>query len=72
MMNKPPLPFTKKMRLGNMPQIRIVVDKELERVWSGNATPKQAMDNAWRTVISCCVVLSNLHIKRRLPRHCLS
>lgn len=40
MMNKPPLPFTKGMRLGNMPQIRTVVDEELERVWSGKATPK--------------------------------
>lgn len=46
MMNKPPLPFTKGMRLGNMPQIRTVVDEELERVWSGKATPKQALDNA--------------------------
>ncbi len=46
MLNKPPLPFTKGMRLGNMQQIRIVVDEELERVWTGKATPQEALDNA--------------------------
>lgn len=35
MLNKPPLPFTKGLRLGNMPQIRSVVDEELEGVWTG-------------------------------------
>jgi len=46
MLNKPPLPFTKGMRLGNMQQIRIVVDEELERVWTGKATPQEALDSA--------------------------
>lgn len=46
MMNKPPLPFTKGMRLGNMPQIRTIVDEELESVWTGKKTPQQALDSA--------------------------
>lgn len=46
MMNKPPLPFTKGMRLGNMPQIRTVIDEELESVWTGKQSPQNAMDNA--------------------------
>lgn len=46
MMNKPPLPFTKGMRLGNMPQIRTIIDEELEGVWSGQKTAKQALDES--------------------------
>lgn len=46
MLNKPPLAFTKGMRLGNMPQIRTVVDEELESVWTGKKTPQAALDNA--------------------------
>ncbi|MFC0138919.1 sn-glycerol-3-phosphate ABC transporter substrate-binding protein UgpB [Erwinia mallotivora] len=46
MLNKPPLPFTKGMRLGNMPQIRAVIDEELEGVWTGSLTPQVALDNA--------------------------
>ena len=46
MLNKPPLAFTKGLRLGNMPQIRTVVDEELESVWTGKETPKTALDNA--------------------------
>ena len=46
MLNKPPLPFTRGMRLGNMPQIRIIIDEELESVWAGKQSPKQALDNA--------------------------
>ena len=46
MMNKPPLPFTKGLRLGNMPQIRTIVDEELESVWTGKKTPQQALDSA--------------------------
>jgi sn-glycerol 3-phosphate transport system substrate-binding protein len=38
MLNKPPLPFTKGLRLGNMPQIRTIVDEELESVWTGKKT----------------------------------
>ncbi|MFV8766154.1 sn-glycerol-3-phosphate ABC transporter substrate-binding protein, partial [Yersinia enterocolitica] len=44
--NKPPLPYTKGLRLGNMPQIRTVVDEELEGVWTGKKTPQQALDTA--------------------------
>nr|WP_322093105.1 sn-glycerol-3-phosphate ABC transporter substrate-binding protein UgpB [Paraburkholderia bannensis] len=46
MLNKPPLPYTKGLRLGNMPQIRTVVDEELEQVWTGSKTPQQALDSA--------------------------
>ncbi len=46
MLNKPPLPFTKGLRLGNMPQIRTVVDEELEQVWAQKLTPQAALDAA--------------------------
>ncbi len=46
MLNKPPLPFTKGLRLGNMPQIRTVIDEELESVWTGKQTAQQALDTA--------------------------
>ncbi|PLR34342.1 sn-glycerol-3-phosphate ABC transporter substrate-binding protein UgpB [Chimaeribacter californicus] len=46
MLNKPPLPFTRGLRLGNMPQIRTVVDEELESVWTGKKTAQQALDSA--------------------------
>ncbi len=44
MLNKPPLAFTKGLRPGNMPQIRTIVDKELEQVWAEKKTPQQALD----------------------------
>lgn len=46
MLNKPPLPYTKGLRLGNMPQIRTVVDEELEQVWAQKKTPQTALDSA--------------------------
>ncbi|MGV2292146.1 sn-glycerol-3-phosphate ABC transporter substrate-binding protein UgpB [Trinickia sp. YCB016] len=46
MLNKPPLPYTKGLRLGNMPQIRTIVDEELEQVWAEKKTPKEALDSA--------------------------
>ncbi|WP_420819607.1 sn-glycerol-3-phosphate ABC transporter substrate-binding protein UgpB [Pandoraea terrae] len=46
MLNKPPLPYTRGLRLGNMPQIRTVVDEELEGVWSGKLPAKEALDKA--------------------------
>ena len=46
MLNKPPLPFTRGLRLGYMPQIRTVVDEELEQVWASKKTPQQALDDA--------------------------
>ncbi|MFL6684394.1 extracellular solute-binding protein, partial [Paraburkholderia graminis] len=46
MLNKPPLPYTKGLRLGNMPQIRTIIDEELEQVWGEKKTPQQALDSA--------------------------
>ncbi|WP_241576536.1 sn-glycerol-3-phosphate ABC transporter substrate-binding protein UgpB [Rosenbergiella collisarenosi] len=46
MLNKDPLPYTKGLRLGNMPQIRTIVDEELESVWTGKKTAKEALDSA--------------------------
>lgn len=46
MLNKPPLPYTKGLRLGNMPQIRTVIDEELEQVWSQKKTPQEALDSS--------------------------
>ncbi|SDY76682.1 sn-glycerol 3-phosphate transport system substrate-binding protein [Collimonas sp. OK242] len=34
------------IRLGNMPQIRTIIDEELENVWTGKITAKQALDTA--------------------------
>jgi sn-glycerol 3-phosphate transport system substrate-binding protein len=36
------------LRLGNMVQIRAIMEEELETVWSGSKTPKQALDDAVR------------------------
>jgi sn-glycerol 3-phosphate transport system substrate-binding protein len=46
MLNKPPLPYTKGLRLGNMPQIRTIIDEELEQVWADKKTPKDALDSS--------------------------
>ncbi|MCM2446280.1 sn-glycerol-3-phosphate ABC transporter substrate-binding protein UgpB [Rahnella sp. CG8] len=46
LMNKPPLPYTRGYRLGNMTQILTVIDEELEDVFAGNQTPKAALDNS--------------------------
>ena len=46
MLNKPPLPYTKGLRLGNMPQIRTIVDEELEQVWAQKKTPQAALGSA--------------------------
>jgi sn-glycerol 3-phosphate transport system substrate-binding protein len=34
------------LRLGYMPQIRTIVDEELESVWAQKKTAKQALDDA--------------------------
>ncbi|MFC5472427.1 sn-glycerol-3-phosphate ABC transporter substrate-binding protein UgpB [Paraherbaspirillum soli] len=34
------------IRLGNMPQIRTIIDEELENVWNGKKTAKEALDTA--------------------------
>ncbi|HUN51915.1 MAG TPA: extracellular solute-binding protein, partial [Candidatus Sulfotelmatobacter sp.] len=44
--NKPPTENSKGLRLGNYVQIRDVEDEELEAVWNGSKTPKQALDEA--------------------------
>jgi sn-glycerol 3-phosphate transport system substrate-binding protein len=44
--NKPPTANSKGLRLGNFVQIRNIIDEELESVWSGQKTAKQALDEA--------------------------
>lgn len=46
MLLHPPLPWTRGLRLGYMPQIRTVVDEDLEAVWSQKMTAKAALDDA--------------------------
>lgn len=46
LLNKPPTQNSRGLRLGNMVQIRNVIDEELERVWSGQKTAKEALDSA--------------------------
>jgi sn-glycerol 3-phosphate transport system substrate-binding protein len=43
---KPPTDNSKGLRIGNFVQIRDVVDQELEAVWAGKKTAKQALDDA--------------------------
>jgi len=42
--NKPPTANSKGVRLGNFVQIRDINDEELEQVWNGQKTAKQALD----------------------------
>jgi len=42
----PPTDNSKGLRIGNFPQIRDVVDEELENVWSGKKDAKTALDDA--------------------------
>jgi sn-glycerol 3-phosphate transport system substrate-binding protein len=42
----PPTPNSKGLRIGNFPQIRDVMDEELESVWSGKKDAKTALDEA--------------------------
>lgn len=44
MNNKPPTENSKGLRFGNYVQIRDVMDEELEAVWAGKKTPKDALD----------------------------
>jgi len=34
------------IRLGNFVQVRTIVDEEMEQVWSGTKSPKDALDSA--------------------------
>ncbi len=43
---KNPTSDTKGIRLGLFPQIRAIIDEELEQVWALTKTPKQALDDA--------------------------
>jgi sn-glycerol 3-phosphate transport system substrate-binding protein len=43
---KPPTDSSKGLRIGNFVQIRDVMDEELEAVWAGQKTAKQALDLA--------------------------
>ena len=42
----PPTDNSKGLRIGNFPQIRDIVDEELESVWSGKKDAKTALDEA--------------------------
>ena len=44
--NKPPTANSKGVRLGNFVEIRNINDEELEQVWNGQKTAKQALDEA--------------------------
>jgi sn-glycerol 3-phosphate transport system substrate-binding protein len=46
MNNKPPTENSKGLRLGNLVQIRDLLDEELEAVWSGKKTAQDALDSA--------------------------
>lgn len=43
---KNPTSDTKGIRLGMFPQIRAIIDEELEQAWALKTTPKQALDDA--------------------------
>lgn len=43
---KNPTNDSKGIRLGDFPQIRAIIDEELEQVWALTKTPKQALDSA--------------------------
>jgi len=43
--NKPPTANSKGVRLGNFVEIRNINDEELEQVWNGQKTAKQALDD---------------------------
>jgi sn-glycerol 3-phosphate transport system substrate-binding protein len=46
LLNKPPTDNSRGLRIGNFVQLRNVIDEELESVWSGQKTAKQALDAA--------------------------
>jgi sn-glycerol 3-phosphate transport system substrate-binding protein len=46
MTGKPPTANSKGIRLGNFVQIRDVIEEELETVWAGQKSAKQALDDA--------------------------
>jgi sn-glycerol 3-phosphate transport system substrate-binding protein len=46
LMFNPPTESSKGLRIGNFVQIRDVMDEEMEAVWTGKKTAKQALDDA--------------------------
>jgi sn-glycerol 3-phosphate transport system substrate-binding protein len=46
LLNKPPTDNSLGLRLGNMVKLRDVIDEELESVWSGQKSSKDALDSA--------------------------
>ena len=44
--NKPPTANSRGLRIGSFVQLRDVIDEELESVWAGKKTAKQALDDA--------------------------
>ncbi|PWW01767.1 carbohydrate ABC transporter substrate-binding protein (CUT1 family) [Hoeflea marina] len=46
MTGKAPTPNSKGIRLGNFDQVRTVIDEELEGVWNGSKSAKDALDSA--------------------------
>ncbi len=46
MTGKPPTEHSRGVRLGNMVQIRDVIDEELEAVWAGKKSPREALEAA--------------------------
>lgn len=59
MLNKPPLAFTKGLRLGNMPQIRTIVD---EKSWKASGPVRKRRSKRWIRRLSaatCCCVASS-------------
>src|SRR3990172_1875437 len=44
----PPTKNSRGVRLGNMPEIRVVIYEEIEKAFQGQQTAKQALDNAVR------------------------
>lgn len=48
MTSRKPTANSKGIRLGNFVQIRAVIDEELEAVWAGNKSAKEALDTAVR------------------------
>ncbi len=57
MLNKPPLPFTKGLHLGNMPQIRTIVDEELENMSAQETRRRTGF--RYNAGTSCCVASNN-------------
>ncbi|MGU0160326.1 hypothetical protein ACVXHB_07140 [Escherichia coli] len=72
MLNKPPLPFTKGLHLGDMPQIRVIVDEELERVEPVRRRHSRRWIPPLSVEISCCAALRNRRSLNQCNVGCVS